>query len=161
MASVRATFILFAASLLSVASGASAQSAGSAPVSPPCAYLRPLLTRAPTQKLYDLILYGNSSFGIEKFENVDIDRDGTSDTVELSCPGSKIQPSDPCVLEVKPTAGSPYTVEAMPLYLMRYNGGIYAIAGDFSEWPNGRHIRVLRLGATGARLTCNFMRSSK
>ena len=147
--------------LATAASASTAQQGARTPASRVCADLRPLLTRAPTQRLYSLILYGETSTGVEKFLDIDVDQDGKPDHMELSCPGSKTMPADPCLLEVTPAAGSRYTVEGMPLYLLQYEKAVYAVAGDFSEWPNTRHIQVLLLAATGPRLQCKFIRPAK
>ena len=147
--------------LATATSVSSAQQRARTPASGVCADLRPLLTRAPTQRLYSLILYGETSTGVAKFVDIDIDQDGKPDYMELSCPGSTTMPADPCLLEVTPAAGSRYTVEGMPLYLLQHDKAIYAVAGDFSEWPNTRHIQVLLLAATGPRLQCAFIRPAK
>jgi hypothetical protein len=160
MIRARLPYMLVAASLASIAPAAGGQQGPSNRHSRVCTDLKPLLTSPPSQRLYSLILYADTSTGVQKF-HVDIDRDGELETLELGCPGSSIEPSDPCSLQVHNSAGFQYTLEGMPLYLLRYKSVVYAVSGAFDEWPKTRHVRLLRLSGSESRLACTFVRSSK
>lgn len=119
-----------------------------------CAQLGQLLTlrsvgKAPTN--FELFAETSGS-GDRIYQGLDIDNDGTSDMVTLSCGASA---NALCTLFVELATGAHYEHEEGQMYLVRHRGHVWAIVGDSLSKSMHSKRRAYRFEQKGIQLICN------
>ncbi len=92
-----------------------------------------------------------------RYPNLDIDGDGKTDVVTISSGSSE------SLLEVKLSTGREYDLDESPMYLIKFNGKIYAFVRlfDWKVLPDGRREeknlghRLYALTKEAAELVCD------
>jgi len=98
-----------------------------------------------------------------RLNQFDLDGDGKSDAIVVSCPGSSpTEQADACITEVNPTRAKPYSLEAWRVFIIEYRGEPFAVAS--TRWRNGKSPsfrQIYALRSSGAQLICNVKVTGK
>ena len=100
--------------------------------------------------LLDGVPYPNPA--VERYFNLDIDRDDVNDAIEKSCPANPESRADPCMLTLKlSSSGKALEFNAWGFQLFRYHGQIFIVA---NADETRKKTNIFRIEKTGFKLVC-------
>lgn len=100
--------------------------------------------------LLDGVPYPNPA--VERYFNLDIDRDDVNDAIEKSCPANPESRADPCMLTLKlSSSGKTLEFNAWGFQLFRYHGQFFIVA---NADETRKKTNIFRIEKTGFNLVC-------